>query len=354
MTIPDCESPRRLCLSVAILLLLTLLWGPGGEVRGQATHPDTPPSSPPAEWGAVSINMEDVPYPYPVDHLELNLFGQDLRMAYMDVRPAGEPNGRTVVLLHGASYYAMYWQETIEALRHAGFRVVAPDQLGWGRSSKAAIPYSLNLHASNTHRLLEHLGISEAAVAGHSMGGMLATRFALMYPETTTHVVMVNQIGLTDNRKGRDWTDPMPDTDGLDLQEIYENRLALEERRVVEWKPEFLEHVRIDWGWRLSAEWPRLALARALNTSARNIDTVVHDWPQIETKALVIAGEEDGPDFPELARNVAESYPNAELVLFPNVGHNPHLEAPELFIPELIRFLESDPAAPAASAWRER
>lgn len=81
---------------------------------------------------------------------------------------------------------------------------------------------------------------------------------------------------------------------------------------------------------------------------------MVHDWPQIETKALVIAGEEDGPDFPELARNVAESYPNAELVLFPNVGHNPHLEAPELFIPELIRFLESDPAAPAASAWRER
>ncbi len=339
-------------MAVVLLLATAPVWTATGSLVGQATYPDTPPSSPPEDWGAVSINMEDVPYPYPVETMGLSLFGKDLRMAYMDVAPAGPANGQTVVLLHGASYYGMYWEETMEALRQAGFRVVVPDQLGWGRSSKAIIPYSLNLHAANTQRLLEHLGVEEAAVVGHSMGGMLATRFAFMYPETTTHVVMVNQIGLVDNRKGRDWTDPTPHVGDEDLQAYYETRLALEERRVVEWKPEFLEHVRIDWGWRLSAEWPRLAMVRALNTSARNIDTVVYDWPQIETKALVIAGEEDGPDFPELARNVAESFPNAELVLFPDVGHTPHLEAPELFIPELILFLESDPAAPASTDWR--
>ena len=89
----------------------------------------------------------------------------------MDVAPVGESNGRTVVLLHGGSYYGWYWEDTIEALRNAGFRVVVKDRLGWGRSSKPILPYSMNLHAANTLALLEHLGISEAAVGGHSMGG---------------------------------------------------------------------------------------------------------------------------------------------------------------------------------------
>ncbi len=297
----------------------------------------------------MSINLEDVPYPHPVRFLDRTLFGQNVRIAYMDVPPTGDRNGRTVVLLHGGSYYGWYWEETIEALADAGFRVVVKDRLGWGRSSKPILPYSMNLHAANTYALLEHLGISEAAVVGHSMGGQMASRFAFLYPEATTHLVMVNAIGLTDSRKGRAWSEPTAGRSMPDLQQVYESNLALERRRVVAWRPEFLEHVRIRYGHHLSGEWPRLALVRSMAGNARSIDTIVHDWPQMETRALVIGGAEDGPDFPEIARNVAESLRNAELVLFPGVGHNPHLEAPELFNTELIRFLTgSGPAAGAA------
>jgi pimeloyl-ACP methyl ester carboxylesterase len=126
-----------------------------------------------------------------------------------------------------------------------------------------------------------------------------------------------------------------------DLQRVYQSNLALEQRRVVDWKPEFLEHVRIRYGMYLSGEWPRLSLVRAMANNARSIDTVVHDWPQIETKALVIGGAEDGPDFPERARAAADALQNGQLILIPNVGHNPHLEAPEIFNAELIRFLGS-------------
>ena len=306
----------------------------------------SPPSEPPPEWGAVSINLEDVPYPHPVKFLERTLFGQNVRIAYMDVAPVGESNGRTVVLLHGGSYYGWYWEDTIEALRNAGFRVVVKDRLGWGRSSKPILPYSMNLHAANTFALLEHLGISEAAVGGHSMGGQMASRFAFLYPDATTHLVMVNAIGLTDTRLGRAWREPTGRSGMPDLQQVYESNLALEQRRVVEWKPEFLEHVRIRYGMYLSGEWPRLSLVRSMANNARSIDTIVHDWPQMTTRALVIGGAEDGPNFPEIARNVADSLQNAELVLFPNVGHNPHLEAPEIFNAALIRFL----TAPVATA----
>jgi pimeloyl-ACP methyl ester carboxylesterase len=129
-----------------------------------------------------SITYDEVPYPYPVAYFPLTLYGQDVRMAYMDVPPASQPNGRTVILLHGMNFGGFYFSGPIELLRNAGYRVVVPDQIGFGRSSKPIIPYNFNDMALNTRRLLQSLGIAQAAVGGHSMGGMLAARFATQFP----------------------------------------------------------------------------------------------------------------------------------------------------------------------------
>src|ERR1700722_12105218 len=87
-----------LCLLAAVLCSLT----PASVAQ---SRPDTAQTSPlpkvPADVKPGSITFEDVPYPYPVSFLPLTLYGQDVRMAYMDIPPAGQPNGRTVVLLHG-------------------------------------------------------------------------------------------------------------------------------------------------------------------------------------------------------------------------------------------------------------
>ncbi len=309
---------------------------------------DGPPSSPPADWGPVSINLEDIPYPHPVHFLNLNLYGQDVRVAYMDVAPVGPANGQTVVLLHGGSYYGWYWRRQIEALSEAGFRVVVKDRLGWGRSSKPILPYSISLHASNTAALLDHLGVSEAAVVGHSIGGQMASRVAFLFPERVTHMVMINPVGMTDRRPGRGWQPMSGEVDlNPDMQQVYERSLRTEVERHPDWDPEFLEHVRIRYGQRLSGEWPRLAYVQSLGGNLRSIDSVVNDWPHIRTKAMLLGGVEDGPNFTEMAEGVVDALPNAELVLIPNEGHNPHESAPEIVNAELIRFLTSDPDLPA-------
>ena len=152
--------------------------------------------------------------------------------------------------------------------------------------------------------------------------------------------MMVSAVGLTDNRAGRGFRSASGSVDtDPDMQRVYESSLRSERNRVVEWKPSFLEHVRIRYGQRLSGEWPRLAYVQQLGGNLRSIDSVVTDWPRIETKAMVIGGAEDGPNFPRNPRAAAESLQNAELVLIPNVGHNPHLEVPEILSAELIRFL---------------
>jgi pimeloyl-ACP methyl ester carboxylesterase len=146
----------RIGISISALLgALFLLTLSAAEVAAQAA----PPKSPPPEWGPLSINLEEIAYPYPVSYLNLDLYEQDVRIAYMDVAPVGSANGRTVVLLHGGSYYGWYWKAQIAALTKAGYRVVVEDRLGWGKSSKPILPYSISLHASNTAALLDHLGI---------------------------------------------------------------------------------------------------------------------------------------------------------------------------------------------------
>lgn len=301
-----------------------------------------PPASPPEHWGPVSIDLDEIDYPHPVQYLERELEGERVRIAYMDVMPTGQANGRTVYLTHGMSYYGWYWSETIRVLADEGYRVIAEDRLGWGKSSKPLIPYSWHLHAENMAAVMDHLGIEQAAVIGHSMGGQMVSRFARLYPERTTHLVMVNPIGLS----GRSGPAPMSpvtgdvlspdDTLETDRQAVYERHLRTETRRVVEWKPEFLEHVRIRFGNDISEGGP---LKNAILAANRTGDSMAGDWPLIQARALVIGGEEDGAGFPEAVRNAASILPNGEAHLIPGVGHNPHLEAPDTLNRELVRFL---------------
>jgi pimeloyl-ACP methyl ester carboxylesterase len=309
--------------------------------------PATPPSEAPAHWGAVSANFEEIPYPYPVHFLELKRFGEDMRMAYMDAPPTSRSNGQTILWQHGMNFYSEAYTPTIKALTDAGFRVLAVDRIGYGKSSKPVIPYNFNFVAANMKALLDELEIDEAAIVGHSMGGMVVSRFAMLYPDVTTHVVMVNQIGLTDQRQGRPWNDPFAGELGVSS---YQSILRGHRRYFPqEWPPAHLEFVRRQYGQTMSGEWPRLAMVRRLQGGMLYNDPVVYDWQHITSKALVLAGEEDGlaANFPALARHVASELQNSAILLYPGIGHAPQIEIPDQFHADLIRFLKSDPDVPA-------
>src|SRR5688572_3361175 len=152
-----------------------------------------------AQPDTLSITLENVRYPYPVKFIEVEIGCQDLRMAYMDIR-AENPNGKTVFLFHGKNFAGYYWTNVIRTLSKAGFRVVVPDQIGFGKSSKPFIQYSFHLLATQNRKLMDSLNIDRVIVLGHSMGGMLATRFTLMYPHRVEQLVLENPIGLEDYR----------------------------------------------------------------------------------------------------------------------------------------------------------
>ena len=91
-----------------------------------------------ADGPAYGPRLEGFDYPWPVQVFDFTSQKQAMQMAYLDVAPSGTPNGRVAVLLHGKNFCAATWEDTITALSAAGWRVIAPDQLGFCKSTKPA------------------------------------------------------------------------------------------------------------------------------------------------------------------------------------------------------------------------
>jgi pimeloyl-ACP methyl ester carboxylesterase len=204
--------------------------------------------------------------------------------------------------------------------------------------------------ARNTRRLLQSLTIEKAMVVGHSMGGMLATRFATQYPDVTERLVLYNPIGLVDTRFARPWEDT-DEAYKRNLASTWQTTRAAIARYVAHnpaaWNDEFETYTRIRYSWTLSAEWPRLAMVQALLSQVIYFDQVVNDWEHIKAPTLLFGGADDvlpgsAAVFRQRMTFVAERIPNGRgrLHLIPALGHVPHLEAPEKTYPPLVAFLK--------------
>ncbi|UII19805.1 alpha/beta fold hydrolase [Fulvivirga ligni] len=306
----------------------------------------------------LGIALEGYEYPYPVSYISLNIQGEALKMAYMDVKPE-KPNGKTIMLMHGKNFCGAYWGQTAKDLSKAGFRVVIPDQIGFGKSSKPKdIQYTFQLLAQNTKALLDSIGVKKTSVLGHSMGGMIATRFTLMYPESVDKFILENPIGL------EDWKLKVP---YVDVEQWYKQELKktsagikkymLESYYDGKWKPEYDKWVKILAGWTLSPEYPTIAWNSALTYDMIFTQPVVYEFPNIKAPTLLIIGQRDRTalgknlvseevrktmgNYPELGRTTQKSIPNSKLVEIDNIGHLPHIEAYDRFITPLLKFLQN-------------
>lgn len=294
--------------------------------------------------------------PEPLQYMSFRSQGQLLSMAYVYQKPS-QPNGQTVLLLHGKNFSSRYWDNTIRFLNSRGYAVIAPEQLGFGSSSKPlCYQFSFQQLAHNTKTLLDTLGITQAIVLGHSMGGMLATRFALMYPAMCTQLILENPIGL------EDWKLKVPYSliEGEYKKELTKSRQALKDYMIKnyfhgEWKSGY--EVLLDDNERLKkgADSVAYAMDMALTSDMICTQPVCYEFKALKVPAVLIIGQEDrtaigsekvSPEvaatmghYPALGKKTAEEIPNCRLIGLDGLGHVPHVENFKAFAQALDRAL---------------
>jgi pimeloyl-ACP methyl ester carboxylesterase len=302
----------------------------------------------------LGIGLEEVDYPYPVHFFDITVENQLLRMAFMDIAPIGSANGQTVVLLHGKSFSGDYWARAIAMLAGKGYRVVVPDQIGFGKSAKPDIRYSFDLLARNTKMLLDSLGGTRAAILGHSFGGMLAVYFARDYPETTAVLILENPIGLEDYRSAIP-PQPIETLFKTEMAQTPESYHTFMQAFFVGWPPAAQHYVDIFSRVLLSSEYPRWAMASALTYEMMFEEPNRQEYPLLKMPVLLVIGQSDRSVFfrryasaeairplgnwPVLGREAAKDLPDGKLVEISGAGHVSHVEKPDDFEAAVANFL---------------
>jgi pimeloyl-ACP methyl ester carboxylesterase len=262
------------------------------------------------------------------------------------------------VLLHGRNFPASYWAPVIQTLNEAGYRVVVPDQIGFGKSSKPSADLHFDTLARNTIALLDHLGIAKADIVAHSLGGMLGVRLSRAYPDRIEHLLLAAPIGLEDYRL---YVPPTP------TEKILENedkltaegyRKQLETNYSLKLPPEQVTpFIDARFNIKGASEYPRWL--RAFVNSAQLIyrEPVAHEIPLLTQPTLFVMGADDhnapgranAPEAlrakmgenAELAKAFAAKMANARTEVIPDTGHLVFLEARQKFDELMLAFLNA-------------
>ena len=350
---------RLSCFSAAFLAATLLMGCAAPKAPGMApASVDAAPLPTYANTEPLGAAMEGWAYPYPVQTLEFEQGGRLLRMAYMDVKPA-QANGKTVVLFHGKNFGADYWENTLRALSAQGYRVIAPDQIGFGKSSKPEMPYTFSDLVANNVRLLDHLKVERVAIVANSMGGMLGVHFARQQPQRVTALVLENPLGL------EDYVPSIPPQATANLVKLEMAQTTTSYRNFIKayfkdnYRPEFERFVEQFSRVQRSSEYPRVARVSALTYQMIYDGQIYNELPKLTVPTLLAIGQLDRTvfgrrfappesvkslgNFPQLGKDAQKRIPGAQLVEFEKVGHVPHLEAPDRFHSALLTFLASNP-----------
>jgi len=289
--------------------------------------------------------LTDFPYPFPVQNYKLQSQRQSLNFRFMDAKP--EPSAKTkgvVVLLHGKNFSGYYWERIARDLISKNYRVIIPDQIGFGKSSKPTnYLYSFQQYALNTHKLLNHLGVKKFTLVGHSMGGMLAIHMAVSYPNMLEKLVLVNPIGLEDYLKYVEYKDP---------EFFYQNEVtkSVEKFRNYQkknyyagsWNEKYEALLTPFKGWRSGNDWEQIAWVNSLTYNPIFTEEVVSKIPKIKVPVTMILGTRDrtGPgrnwkrngvnyklgQYQTFGKRMRKLLPSLKLYELPGLGHMPQFE----------------------------
>lgn len=273
----------------------------------------------------------------------LDLHGE--RIAYLD-----EGSGEAIVLLHGLAGSSDTWRSLIGPLSRK-YRVVAPDLLGHGNSTKPRTDYSLGALSVLIRDVLNELGISRATFVGHSLGGGIAMQFVYQHPDYVQRLVLINSGGLGPDVGMLLRLASLPGAE-LVLPIIAAKRLLDPGERV--WslmRKAGIQSPRGEEMWRhyrsLSDGPTRQAFLRTVRGVIDHRGQAVSALNRLNTRmnfpVMAIWGDRDAMIPVAHAYAAQQVRPDVRVEVLTDVGHFPHAERPAEVAELIDDFITSDP-----------
>jgi pimeloyl-ACP methyl ester carboxylesterase len=234
-----------------------------------------------------------------------------------------------VILLHAATGSSRVWEHQIPAFAAAGYRVIAFDRRGWGRTAIDSAELQPGTAADDLLSVLDQLGLDRVHVAGTAAGGFVALDFALSYPQRVRSLVIANSIG---GVQDADYVElgrrlrPQPQFDALppEFRELGPSYRAGDAAGTERWVE--LEKMSRPPGPPAPPQPLRNRITFALLQT-------------IKAPTLLLTGDADLYAPPPVLRLFAARIKGSEVSIVPEAGHSAYWEQPELFNRVVLNFL---------------
>jgi pimeloyl-ACP methyl ester carboxylesterase len=257
----------------------------------------------------------------------VTVFGAKIR--YLEAGDASKPK---VILLHGLGANAESWQLTIPALA-TRFHVIAPDQIGFGKSDKPLLKYRVGTYVDFLDKLMAELKIEKAVLVGNSMGGWIAALTAIKYPNRVEKLVLVAAAGIIPERYDEaqiyQLNNSTRDEIRANLKLIFANPMLQNNETLVD--QFFTQRVTANDGYTINA---------IIESIKRKEDFLNNRLGEIKKPTLIIWGKQDGLIPVNDAYNFNKGIAGSELVVFDECGHVPQFEKAAEFNKKVLEFLQ--------------
>lgn len=259
----------------------------------------------------------------------------------LDVIQSGDPTGVPLILLHGLSDSNASMRVLMDRLPRR-VRAIAITQRGHGDSSKPSGPYDTEAFVTDLATAMDRLGVGQAVVYGHSMGSVVAQRFAVAHPHRVAGLVLE---GAFPGLKGNPAVEAFYDaeiaglSDPIDPEFAREFQLSTIARPL---PPEFVDLIA-----RESQKLPARAWKQILQDMMQ-IDTTA-DLARLKVPALLLWGDRDTFVLRNDQERLGRALKDSSLVVFEGTGHDPHWEEPSRTADLVAAFVQRCLATPAAA-----
>lgn len=275
-----------------------------------------------------------------VFHVEHSRF-LDVDGVRIHYQEAGAVTAPPLILIHGFASSTLVWSKVFLNLAEAGFRVIVPDMLGYGYTSKPRNgQYTIEGQARLITRLMDHLGIQQATIVGSSYGGAVAATCALDYPQRVSKLILVGAVNNNEPLRFK-----LMRLFGARVLGDVVSPLLIGSRRLLRMrmKSVYDRHAWVLDERRVDARHRPLRAAETQRAIIRTVrcwdaDRISRDAHLIKRPTLLLWGDND-PEIPLAdGKRLHEQILGSRLIVFNDCGHLPHEEYPKAFTVVVSNF----------------